>query len=108
VLRSFRSIWCPTSMKGRRMSTKHSWMWLLAALAAAGQANIALAQLSLFQTESHAQQHCPNDTVVWLDMRKRVFYVPGQRLYGQGATGTFVCRKEARSNGSRRSLFGRR
>jgi hypothetical protein len=46
--------------------------------------------------------------VVWLDPGKRVFYVKGQRLYAQGRTGTFVCQKEARRNGSRRSLLGRR
>ncbi len=90
------------------MSTRNRWMWLLTALAASGQANHASAQMSLFQTEVQAQQHCPNDRVVWLDPRKRVFYVEGQRLYAQGRTGTFVCQKEARKNGSRRSLFGRR
>jgi len=77
-------------------------------LAVACQANNASAQLSLFQSDSQAQQHCLNDTVVWLDTRKRVFYVEGQRLYAQGRTGAFVCQKEARRNGSRRSLFGRR
>jgi hypothetical protein len=97
-----------TSEERSCMSTQNRWMWLLTALAAAGQANNASAQLSLFQTEAQAQLHCPKDTVVWLDPRKRVFYVEGQRLYAQGRAGTFVCQKEARKNGSRRSLFGRR
>jgi nitrous oxide reductase accessory protein NosL len=82
--------------------------WLVAALAAAIHAGDASAQLSLFRTALQAQQHCPNDSVVWIDARKRIYYVDGQRLYSQGGTGTFVCRKEARRSGYRRSLFGRR
>ncbi|TMI99615.1 MAG: hypothetical protein E6G97_22145 [Alphaproteobacteria bacterium] len=81
---------------------------LVAALAIACQANAASAQLSLFQTEVQAKQHCPNDTVVWADFQKRVYYTAGQRLYAQGRTGTFVCRNEARRSGYRRSVLGRR
>jgi len=89
------------------MSKKKSWMWLVTALVAAGHANDASAQLSLFQTETQAQQHCPNDTVVWLDFHKRIYYVKGQRLYAQGRTGTFVCQGEAGRSRYRRSLLGR-
>jgi hypothetical protein len=84
------------------------WKWLVTALAAASHANEASAQLSLFQTEAQAQQHCPNDTVAWVDFQKRIYYVAGQRLYAQGRTGTFVCRNEARRSGYRRSVLGRR
>jgi hypothetical protein len=90
------------------MSKKKSWLWLVTALAATSQANHASAQLSLFQTEMQAQQHCPNDTVVWLDFSKRTYYVKGQRLYAQGRTGIFVCQEAARKSSYRRSLFGRR
>jgi hypothetical protein len=83
-------------------------MWLVAALAATGYASHASAQLSLFQTELQAQQYCPNDTVVWLDTKKRIYYIKGQRLYAQGRTGTYVCQAEARTGKYRRSLFGRR
>jgi hypothetical protein len=70
----------------------------------------------LCQTEMQAQQHCPNDTVVWLDFRKRIYYVKGQRLYAQGRTGTFVCQDlcakicvpRGGPQKSRRSLLGRR
>ena len=90
------------------MSKKTLWLWLAAAFIAASHTNQASAQLSLFQTEMQAQQHCPNDTAVWLDCRKRIYYVKGQRLYEQGRTGTFVCQGEARKSGYRRSLLGRR
>jgi hypothetical protein len=70
--------------------------------------NPALAQMSIFQTAMFAQMHCPNDKVVWLDFTKRRYYSEGQRLYGKGRTGSFVCKEEARKSGYRRSLLGRR
>jgi hypothetical protein len=69
--------------------------------------NVLGAPLSVFQYEELAQRHCPTDTVVWVDFKKRVYYVKGQRLYARGNTGAFVCRQEARRNGNRRSLLGR-
>ena len=62
--------------------------------------------LGLFRVEGQAQQHCPNDTVVWLDLKKRVYYLQGQRGYARGSTAVFACRNEARRNGNRRSLLG--
>jgi hypothetical protein len=64
--------------------------------------------LGLFQIEGQAQQHCPNDIVVWLDLKKRIYYLPRQRMYGQGRTAVFACRNEARRRGYRRSLLGLR
>ena len=63
-------------------------------------------QLGLFRVEGQAQMHCPNDTVVWLDLKKRVYYLQKQRMYGFGRTAVFACRNEARRNGYRRSLLG--
>jgi hypothetical protein len=90
------------------MNKKQSCIWLVTALVATSHADHASAQLSLFRTEMQAQQHCPNDTVVWLDFKKRIYYIKGQQLYAQGRTGTFVCQEEARRNKYRRSLLGRR
>ena len=82
---------------------------LAAILAAAGAADAAAqAPLSLFPSAAQAQHHCPNDSVVWLDFKKRIYYLQGQRLYARGRTATYVCREEARQNGYRRSLLGRR
>jgi len=60
-----------------------------------------------FRYEAQAQLHCPGDTVVWLDFRKRRYYARGRRLYGRGFDGSFVCLQEARSSQYRRSLLGR-
>ena len=62
--------------------------------------------LTPFRYEAQAQRHCPDDTVVWLDLGNGRYYLKGQRRYARGSTGGFVCREEARSNGYRRSLLG--
>jgi hypothetical protein len=64
--------------------------------------------LTPFRYESQAQRHCPADVVVWLDLRKGIYYSKRQRWYGRGFTGSFVCREEARAGGYRRSLLGLR
>jgi hypothetical protein len=62
--------------------------------------------LTPFRYEAQAQRHCPADTVVWLDFRKRTYYFRAQKRYARGLDGSFVCRSEARASGYRRSLFG--
>jgi hypothetical protein len=64
--------------------------------------------LTPFRYGSQAQRHCPADVVVWLDLRKGIYYSKRQRRYGRGFTGSFVCRKEVRAGGYRRSLLGLR
>ncbi|MBI5320807.1 hypothetical protein [Bradyrhizobium sp.] len=82
---------------------------LLAALTALGGADGAGAQsLTPFRSQAQAQRYCPDDVVVWLDFAKGIYYARGQKLYGRGFEGSFVCREEARSSGYRRSLLGLR
>lgn len=69
---------------------------------------VAALPLTIFRYQDQAQRHCPSDTVVWLDFAKRTYYSRGQRKYGQGFNGSYVCRSEARSGGYRRSLIGLR
>src|SRR5882762_3978134 len=73
-------IWLPSMMRPRPLSS-------------ASFANETLAPLftnTLLQTLA---------SVVHAPLRKRIYYVEGQRLYAQGSTGTFVCRKEAGRSG---------
>jgi len=69
-------------------------------------ASAAALPLTVFRYEAQAQRHCPDDTIVWLDFRKERYYLKGQRRYGQGGSGSFVCQKDARASGLRRSLLG--
>jgi hypothetical protein len=61
-----------------------------------------------FRYEHDAQAYCPADTVVWLDFKKRKYYLNNQKLYGQGLHGSYVCLEEAHRSLYRRSLLGRR
>ena len=63
-------------------------------------------QLSLFQTEQTAQQHCPTDTVVWLNLPSGIYHFKGQRWYGNTKNGAYVCEKEADQAGDRATRNG--
>lgn len=81
---------------------------VLATSAGVFAATSASAQMAVFQTEQTAQMHCPNDKVVWLDFGKRRYYTSGQKLYARGRTASFVCMKEAKRSGYKKSRLGRR
>ena len=51
-----------------------------------------------FQSEQAAQQHCPGDNVVWLNLRSGSIHLKGQPWYGRTHVGAYVCRKEVAGN----------
>jgi hypothetical protein len=55
--------------------------------------------LVAFRTEQQAQQHCPGDTVVWLDIQNAAYYVKGHGSYGGAPGGRYACRGEADAAG---------
>ena len=61
------------------------------------------APLSTFPSEAQAQQHCPGETIVWLNLPTGVYHYKGQRWYGNTTPGAFVCRREADQAGDRAS-----
>jgi hypothetical protein len=69
-------------------------------------ASFAAGQPQLFPTEQSAQQHCPADAVVWLNLPTGVYHFKGQRWYGRTKSGAYVCRQEADMAGDRGSLNG--
>ena len=95
-------------MGDRRAPARTLLFATLLPAALVAHATAKAAPLGLFQSSVAAQANCPNDTVVWLDLKKRTYYRQGQRLYAQGTTGVYGCLNEARANRYRRSLFGRR
>ncbi|HKU08842.1 MAG TPA: hypothetical protein VJR30_22470 [Bradyrhizobium sp.] len=81
----------------------------LAALIMLGAGGAARAMpLTPFRSEAQAQRYCPKDVVVWLDLARGIYYSKGQRRYGRGFEGSYVCRAEARGSLYRRSLLGLR
>lgn len=51
-----------------------------------------------FRTEQQAQQHCPDDTIVWLDPVSGNYHLKGSGSYGRSA-GRYACRNEVESAG---------
>lgn len=54
-----------------------------------------------FKSEQVAQQHCPGDTVVWLNLRSGSVHLKGQPWYGKTHAGAYVCQKEVTKRESR-------
>lgn len=62
--------------------------------------------LAVFTTEAAAQQHCPSDTVVWLNTRSGIYHEKGMRWYGRTRQGAYVCKAEADAAGDRDTRNG--
>jgi len=62
--------------------------------------------LDKFDTEATAQKHCPQDTVVWLNIPTMIWHISGERWYGTTKKGAFVCEAEAAAEGARGSHNG--
>ena len=86
----------------------HSGVVALALATLCGTVNVSAMPLTPFRYEDQAQRHCPDDEVVWLDFEVGRYYAKGQKRYGVGWTGSYVCRKEVKTSGFRRSLLERR
>jgi len=59
-----------------------------------------------FHSEQEAKQHCPKDTVVWVNTKTGVYHLKGERWYGATKNGAYVCRKEADAEGDRMTRNG--
>jgi hypothetical protein len=57
--------------------------------------------LDTFHEEAQAQQHCPKDIVVWLNLPTMIWHYKGQRWYAKTIHGAFACEKEAGVAGAR-------
>jgi hypothetical protein len=64
------------------------------------------APLATFPREQQARQHCPTDTVVWLNLPSGIYHFNDERWYGNTKNGAFVCQREADRAGDRASQNG--
>jgi hypothetical protein len=62
--------------------------------------------LDTFTDEAKAQQHCPKDTVVWLNLPTMIWHYKGQRWYANTIHGAYACEKEAGAGGARPTRNG--
>lgn len=77
---------------------------LYAAIALGAFAIIATAAyaagIPAFPTPQEAQQHCPQDVVVYGENKSGgVYHLPGSRFYGHLKNGMFMCKAEADAGG---------
>lgn len=67
---------------------------------------LQVAAQTQFPSEQQALHHCPNDTVVWLNLPSGVYHFKGERWYGKTKSGAYVCQKEADQAGDRATRNG--
>jgi hypothetical protein len=48
-----------------------------------------------YSTEAEAKTSCPNDAVVWANVRSKVYHASDSRYYGQTNQGAYMCEKES-------------
>jgi hypothetical protein len=54
-----------------------------------------------FRNEQQAKEHCPKDTVVWVDPQSGGYHLNSSPSYGHAGTGRYACRREAELAGMR-------
>jgi hypothetical protein len=52
-----------------------------------------------FSTEQAAKAHCPDDTLVWVNLGSKAYHTSGDRFYGKTRRGAYMCQKEAEAAG---------
>lgn len=64
------------------------------------------AMAARFTKERKAQQHCPKDVVVWVNLPTGVYNFKGHRWCGNTKSWAYECCKEADQEGSRSTHNG--
>jgi hypothetical protein len=54
-----------------------------------------------FPLEAQAKAHCPADTIVWVNMKSKIYHFNGHKDYGATKEGAYMCEKDAAAQGVR-------
>jgi hypothetical protein len=54
-----------------------------------------------FSTEAEAKARCPTDTVVWVNLKSKIYHFSGTRNYGETKKGAYICERDAAVEGMR-------
>jgi len=82
--------------------------WLAAGLAGLLPFTAATAADDIqFPTRAAAEEHCPGEVVVWVDLTTRIFYYRGQDRYASSKSGAYLCERDVKAAGYRPNRTGR-
>jgi hypothetical protein len=54
-----------------------------------------------FAAEAQAKARCPTDTVIWANLKSRIYHFSGSKDYGATKQGAYMCEKDAVAQGVR-------
>lgn len=54
-----------------------------------------------YATEAQARGRCAADTVVWLNLKSKIYHYAGSHSYGTTKTGAYMCEADAKAAGER-------
>jgi hypothetical protein len=54
-----------------------------------------------FAAEAQAKARCPADTVVWANLKSKIYHFSGTKVYGTTKEGAYMCEKDALGQGAR-------
>jgi hypothetical protein len=54
-----------------------------------------------FATEAQAKGACPTDTVVWVNLRSKIYHFAGTHNYGNTKDGAYMCERDTAAQGMR-------
>jgi|HubBroStandDraft_6_1064221.scaffolds.fasta_scaffold4257156_1 hypothetical protein len=61
-----------------------------------------------YPTRAAAEEHCPGEIIVWVDLETRVYYYRGQDRYGATKQGAYLCQRDVqKGTGYKPSRSGR-
>ena len=54
-----------------------------------------------YATEAQAKARCPSDTIVYVNLKSKIYHFAGHKDYGSLKRGTYMCEKDTASAGAR-------
>src|SRR4029077_8405404 len=52
-------------------------------------------------TEAETADHCPSDTVVWVNLNSKIYHFSGTKDYGTTKHGAYMCERDTAASGMR-------
>jgi hypothetical protein len=68
---------------------------------AEGSSSMPNGPIDQWRTIAQAQQHCPTDTVVWIDQRSHLYHYEGSSAFGRTKIGAYMCEQDSSRAGFR-------